>query len=50
LRLDNASLLRRLRSPSLKGIVVYKNEVVGGGDGMPLTREPILPPTTWTRL
>jgi site-specific DNA recombinase len=48
--LDHANLLRRLRSPSLKGIVTFKGEVVRGEDGMPLLRKPVLPPATWARL
>ena len=48
--LDHASLIRRLRSPSLKGMVVLHGEVIRGSDGMPLLREPILPPGMWARL
>jgi site-specific DNA recombinase len=48
--LDHASLLRRLRSPSLKGLVTHQNTVIRDEDGMPLMREPILPAAIWTRL
>ena len=44
--LAHASLLRRLRSSSVKGIETYRNEVVRGEAGMRYLREPILPPTS----
>jgi site-specific DNA recombinase len=50
LGLDHAGLLRRLRSPSLKGNVVFKGQLVRGGDGTPLLREPVLQWATWSRL
>jgi len=43
-------LLRRLRSPALRGIVTYRGKIVRGGDAMPLLREPVLPPALWKRL
>jgi site-specific DNA recombinase len=48
--LDHANLLRRLRSPSLRGIVTYRGQIVRGDDGNALLREPILPPALWKRL
>jgi site-specific DNA recombinase len=48
--LDHSNLLRRLRSPSLRGLVTLHGEVVRGVDGMPLMREPVLPPALWNRL
>jgi DNA invertase Pin-like site-specific DNA recombinase len=50
LGLDHANLLRRLRSPSLKGLVTLHGEIIRGGDGTPLLREPVLPAATWSRL
>ena len=48
--LDAASLLRRLRSPSLKGVVMLHDEIVRDHDGMPVLREPILSAKTWGKL
>ena len=48
--LDPASLMRRLRRPSLYGLVIFKGEIVRGPDGMPLMREPVLDRPTWNRL
>ena len=48
--LDPASLLRRLRSPSLKGVVMLHDEIVRDHEGMPVLREPILSAKTWGRL
>jgi DNA invertase Pin-like site-specific DNA recombinase len=48
--MDPTRLLRRLRSPSLHGAVVFHGEVVRGNDGMPLLREPIIDRRTWDRL
>lgn len=50
LGLDQPTLLRRLRSPSLKGVVLFKGETVRGDDGVPLLREPVLTSATWARL
>ena len=47
---DHTNLLRRLRRPSLYGLVIFKGEVVRGPDGMPVTREPIIDRATWNRL
>jgi site-specific DNA recombinase len=48
--INPTTLLRRLRSPVLKGFVTYMDEVVRGDDGLPLLREPIIPAATWSRL
>jgi DNA invertase Pin-like site-specific DNA recombinase len=48
--LDHSNLLRRLRSPSLRGLVTYRGKIVRDGDGMPLLREPVLAPALWNRL
>lgn len=48
--MDNTRLIRRLRSPSLYGLVVFHGEVVRGPDGMPVMREPIIDRPTWNRL
>ena len=50
LGMDNTRVIRRLRSPSLYGVVVFKGEVVRGPDGMPVMREPIIDRATWNRL
>jgi site-specific DNA recombinase len=47
---DHARLLRRLKSPSLKGVVTFKGQIVRGDDGTPLLREPVLPAAAWSRL
>jgi site-specific DNA recombinase len=43
-------LIRRLRSQTLKGYVVYKDEVVRDENGMPVTREAVIPEDTWNKL
>ena len=48
--INPTTLLRRLRSPVLKGFVTYMDEVVRGDDGLPLLREPIIPAAAWSRL
>jgi site-specific DNA recombinase len=48
--INPTTLLRRLRSPVLKGFVTYMDEVVRGDDGLPLLRESIIPAATWSRL
>ena len=48
--INPTTLLRRLRSPVLKGFVTYMDEIVRGDDGLPLLREPIIPAATWSRL
>jgi DNA invertase Pin-like site-specific DNA recombinase len=48
--LDHANLLRRLRSPSLRGLVTYRGNIVRDDDGMPLLREPVLPAARWHQL
>ena len=50
LGMDNTRIIRRLRSPSLYGLVIFKGEVVRGPDGMPVMREPIIDRATWNRL
>jgi DNA invertase Pin-like site-specific DNA recombinase len=50
LGLDATNLIRRLRRPSLYGMVVFKGEIVRGPDGMPLTRAPVIDRPTWSRL
>lgn len=50
LGLDQPTLLRRLRSSSLKGVVLFKGETVRGDDGIPLLRKPVLASATWTKL
>ena len=48
--IDNTRLIRRLRSPSLYGMVIFKGEVVRGPDGMPVMRHPVIDRATWKRL
>ena len=48
--INPTTLLRRLRSPVLKGFVMYQDQIVRGDDGLPLLREPIIPAATWSRL
>lgn len=48
--IDPGNLLKRLRRPSLYGMVVFKGEIVRGPDGMPLMREPVLDRPTWDKL
>lgn len=48
--MDNTRLIRRLRSPSLYGLVIFKGGVVRGPDGMPVMREPVIDRPTWNRL
>ena len=47
---DPSTLVRRLRSPELKGWVMYKGEPVRGIDGLPMLREPIIGEAKWDRL
>lgn len=48
--MHDTTLLSRLRSPSLKGVVMYHGEVVRGADGLPKLRTPIIDGVTWSRL
>lgn len=48
--IDPGNLLRRLRRPSLYGMVIFKGEAVRGPDGMPVMREPVLDRRIWDRL
>ena len=48
--MDQQTLLRRLRSPALKGVVMFKGEIVRGDDGMPKVRTPIVSSQKWGRL
>jgi DNA invertase Pin-like site-specific DNA recombinase len=48
--LDPASLLRRLKKVSLKGIVTYHGVVIRGDDGLPLLRTPVVTPGKFARL
>jgi DNA invertase Pin-like site-specific DNA recombinase len=47
---DRNNLLRRLRRPSLYGMVVFKGEIMRGPDGMPLTRDPVIDRETWNKV
>lgn len=49
---DPSTLVRRLRSPELKGWITFKGGVVRDADGLPLLRksEPIIGETKWDRL
>ena len=47
---DPSTLVRRLRSPELKGWVMYKGEPVRDADGLPMLREPIIGDAKWDRL
>jgi hypothetical protein len=47
---DPSTLVRRLRSPELKGWVMYKGEPVRCTDGLPMMREPIIGEAEWDRL
>jgi site-specific DNA recombinase len=47
---DPTTLVRRLRSPELKGWITYKGDVVRYADGMPKLRKPIIGETKWDRL
>ena len=47
---DPSTLVRRLRSPELKGWVMFKGEPVRKADGTPMLREPIIDETKWDRL
>lgn len=48
--INPTTLLRRLRSPVLKGFVTYMDDIVRDDDGLPLLREPIISAATWSRL
>jgi site-specific DNA recombinase len=48
--IDQQTLLRRLRRPALKGLVVFKGQIVRAADGLPIRREPIIETTKWDRL
>lgn len=50
LGMDNTSIIRRLRRPSLYGLVIFRGEIVRGPDGMPVMREPVIDRATWNRL
>lgn len=47
---DHASLLRRLRKPSLKGIITLHGEIVRDTEGLAKLREPVIEPKKWARL
>ena len=48
--INPTTLLRRLRSPVLKGFVIYDDDIVRDADGLPVLRDPVIPAATWSRL
>jgi len=47
---DPTTLVRRLRSPELKGWITYRGDIVRDADGMPKLRDAIIGETKWDRL
>jgi site-specific DNA recombinase len=48
--MDSKGVLSILRNQSLRGYVMHDGQPVRGEDGLPVTREAILPDETWTKL
>ncbi len=49
-RMGQQTLLSRLRSPTLKGVVIFKGQIMRGDNGQAIRRDYVIEPAKWGRL